>query len=186
MRITRYYDSWLAAIPCLLVTTTILNIPFPADCRWHQFRIKTVWQEMVSRALYYRCLNCFCLWLFPDNEYKWIEKCRWTWTAGGEIDSTVARHLHAETEMEWRRLRLWGKPAPPSTTPLCSRCLDYGMTEYSSLDLRSPLCPGDVSWNFSTLFHLVPAQLFFLNKTLEIWIIDKLEGRPELNDSVIN
>lgn len=64
------------------------------------FKTKPVWQEMILRALYYRCLNCFHLWLFSGNEYKWIEKCRWTCTASGEIDSTVADIFMLKTEVE--------------------------------------------------------------------------------------
>lgn len=112
LSVTQDYYSWLAIIPGLLVTTTIPNVPFSPDCWWHQFKTKIVWQEMISRALYYRCLNCFCPWLFPGNEYKWIEKCRRTWTAGGEIDSTVADISMLETEEVWKKAETRGEGRP--------------------------------------------------------------------------
>jgi len=66
--------------------------------------------------LYYRCSNCLSHQLFPGNECKWIEKCRWTWTASGEIDSTVADISMLKTEMEQKRLTprgVWGRDAAP-------------------------------------------------------------------------
>lgn len=115
-----------------------LKCSISPECWWHQFKIKIVWQEMILRALYYRCLNCFCLWLFPGNEYKWIEKCRWTWTASGEIDSTVADISMLKTEMGVKEAETGGTP---SRTLLCSHWMLFG-------------------WEFYSLFYLASLRLF--------------------------
>lgn len=132
----------------------------PPDCWWYQFKTKIVWQEMISRALYYRCLNCFCLWLFPGNEYKWIEKCRWAWTASGEIDSTLPDISILKTDRVKEAARrplphprprcavagldgfTWFPPPPPScyTPVIQSRIVIHCSTlpQYSSVFLNVP------------------------------------------------
>lgn len=73
---THCCNSWRLCFPVTTAIRVVFHSPAPAP-RWHQFEAKIVWQGMIFRALYYRWLNCFCLWLFPSNEYKWIGKCRW-------------------------------------------------------------------------------------------------------------
>lgn len=84
--------------PRLLVTTTIQISHFPWSLMTSIQKSKQCDMKWFGGGSYYRCLNCFCRWLFPGNEHKWIEKCRWTWTAAGEIDSTAADISMIKTE----------------------------------------------------------------------------------------
>lgn len=122
-----------------------------SDCWWYQFKTKIVWQEMILRALYYRCLNCFCLWLFPGNEYKWIEKCRWAWTASGEIDSTPPDISMLKTD---RAKEAAGRPLP-APWPCCAAAGLDGATVHRSLDPAFLLYPR---WNCYSLFNLASVQ----------------------------
>ncbi len=125
-----------------------LKCSISPDCWWHQFKTKTVWQEMILRPIYYRCLNCFCLFLFPGNEDKWIEKCRWTWTAGGEIDSSLADIPMLETHAckgGIKEAETAGRPSPPTMTPLCSCWMLFVLwNEHTSLNPQFLLSANDL------------------------------------------